>query len=327
MRFKPLRHIGVYLLRGVALLVATSVVCFVLVSLSPVDPITAYRQANPGVSAENIAKMEEFWGLGDPPVERYLRWGASLLRGDFGESKIFRRPVLEIIGTRFPATLALMLTAWVFSGLLGFGIGCLMGMFSGRAVDRIVKRICLIMCSIPTFWIGLVFLMVFSVWLGWFPFGMSVPIGLASGDVTIWQRLHHLILPALTLSFLSFSNIALHTREKLVDVLHRDYILFAKARGEGKWSILRRHCFRNTLIPAVTMLFASFAELFGGSIIAETVFSYPGLGSAASAAGLQGDIPLLLGITLFSTLFVFVGNAIANVLCTVIDPRTRTIDN
>ena len=245
------------------------------------------------------------------------------MQGDFGVSKIFRRPVLEIIRTRFRATLALMLSAWVFSGVLGFSVGCLMGMFNGRIVDRIIKRLCLIMCSIPTFWIGLVFLTVFSVRLGWFPFGMSVPVGVAPEDVTIWQRLHHLILPALTLSFLSFANIALHTREKLVDVLRSDYVLFAKARGEGGWGILRRHGLRNILIPAVIMQFSSFAELFGGSVMAENIFGYPGLGAAASAAGLQGDIPLLLGITLFSSLFVFAGNATADILCALIDPRTR----
>ena len=321
-RLRGLKQTGVYLLRGATLLFATSIVCFILVSLSPIDPIIAYRQANPGVSEENIARMEEFWGVNTPLATRYFNWAGALLRGDFGTSTIFRRPVLEIIGTRFRATLGLMLTAWAFSGMFGFSIGCLMGVFNGRLADRIIKRICLIMCSVPTFWIGLVFLIVFSVRLGWFPFGMSVPIGIAPEDVTIWQRLHHLILPASTLSFLSFASIALHTREKLIDVLHTDYVLFAKARGEGKSSILRRHGLRNILIPAITMQFGSFAELFGGSIIAENIFSYPGLGAAASAAGLQGDTSLLLGITLFSTLFVFTGNAIANILCTLIDPRT-----
>jgi peptide/nickel transport system permease protein len=198
-----------------------------------------------------------------------------------------------------------------------------MGVFNGRLVDRFLKRICLVMCSIPSFWIGLVFMVVFSVWLRWFPLGLSVPVGVAPEDVTIWQRLHHLVLPAMTLVFLSFANIALHTREKLIGVLRSDYVLFARARGERKWSILFRHGLRNVLIPAVTMQFSSFAELFGGSIIAENIFSYPGLGAAASAAGLQGDIPLLLGITLFSTLFVFVGNVIANVLCALIDPRIQ----
>ncbi|MDR1775258.1 MAG: ABC transporter permease [Actinomycetes bacterium] len=322
-KLKVIKQSGAYLVRGVTLLIAISILSFVLMSLSPIDPMRAYVQANPGASAENIAKMEEFWGLNDPMPTRFVKWGSALLRGDFGTSKLYRRPVLEIIGTRFAATLALMLTAWTMSGVLGFSIGCAMGLTQGSFIDRVLKRLCLIMCSIPTFWIGLVFLMLFSVWLGWFPFGMAVPAGVAAGDVTIWQRLHHLVLPAATLSFLSFANVALHTREKLTEVMSSEYVLFARARGKSRFQILRQHGFRNILMPAVTMQFSSFSELFGGSVLAENIFGYPGLGAAASAAGLQSDIPLLLGITLFSALFVFAGNAIANGLYVVIDPRVR----
>lgn len=318
-----LRHVVIYALRGLTLLVAVSIVSFALAAVSPVDPIQQYILANPGVSAENVAKMEEYWGVNEPPVERYLHWAGGLLRGDLGESKLFRQPVARVIMDRFPTSLALMLTLWLLSGILGLAVGCLMGMCRGRLIDRIVKRVCLAMCSVPTFWIGLVFLMVFSVWLGWLPFGMAVPAGVASGEVTIAQRIRHLILPALTLSFLSFANVALHTREKLVDVLESEYVLFAKARGEGPFAILRRHGLRNILIPAVTMQFGSFGELFGGSVLAETIFSYPGLGAAAAAAGMQSDIPLLLGITLFSALFVFCGNMLANILYGVIDPKIR----
>ena len=198
-----------------------------------------------------------------------------------------------------------------------------MGAFHGKGPDKVLKKACLIMCSIPTFWIGIVFLMVFSVKLGWFPMGMSVPKGVPTDQVTILQRIHHLILPALTLSFLSFANVALHTREKLVDVLESEYVMFAKARGESKWSILKRHGLRNIMLPAVTMQFGSFSELFGGSVLAENVFSYPGLGAAASAAGMGSDVPLLLGITLFSALFVFVGNMLANIIYGVVDPQIR----
>ena len=320
---EAIKKIAIYALRGVTLLLASSILCFALVTLSPIDPIRAHIQANPGVSQENIARMEEFWGVNVPPVERYLNWASALLAGDFGESLIFRRPVIEVVGARFGTTLSLMLSAWALSGLIGFAVGCLMGMHRGGAVDGIIRRICLVMCSIPTFWIGLVLLSVFSVWLGWFPFGMAVPIGVAPADVTLLQRIHHLILPAIALSFLSFSNIALHTRGKLIEILQSDYVLFAKARGEGSWRILFRHGMRGMLIPAVTMQFASFGELFGGSIIAENIFSFPGLGTAASAAGLQGDIPLLLGITLFSAIFIFTGNTIANALYILIDPRTK----
>ena len=127
----------------------------------------------------------------------------------------------------------------------------------------------------------------------------------------------------MTLGLLSFANVALHTRQKLIDVLESDYVLFARARGENTWTIMKRHGFRNILLPALTLQFASFAELFGGSVLAENVFSYPGLGTAVSAAGLSGDVPLLLGITLFSTLFVFAGNLLANILYGLVDPRIR----
>ena len=172
---------------------------------------------------------------------------------------------------------------------------------------------------------ALLFLLVFAVTLKWFPIGFSSPIGVLSEDVTLAQRLHHLALPAFTLSLMSFSNIALHTRQKLVDVLSSEYVLFARARGEGRWSILRRHGLRNIMLPALTLQFASFAELFGGSVMAENVFSYAGLGTAVSAAGLNSDMPLLLGVTLFSALFVCVGNMIANLLYGVVDPQIREV--
>lgn len=312
-----------YMIRLVTLLIAISIISFILVSMSPVDPVQQYVGAVPNVSMEQREKIAQYWGLDKPPVERFGIWAKSLLQGDFGTSLIYRRPVLDIIGEKFAASLALMITAWLLSGIIGFSIGCVMGAFNGKWPDRILKKICLTMCAIPTFWIGIVLLMVFSAKLGWFPMGMSVPKGVPSDQVTIWQRLHHLILPALTLSFLSFANIALHTREKLTDVLESDYVLFAKAKGESRFCILKRHGLRNIMLPAVTMQFGSFSELFGGSVLAETVFSYPGLGAAASAAGMGSDIPLLLGITLFSAVFVFTGNLLANIIYGVVDPQIR----
>ena len=319
-----MKSIEIYIVRGLSLLLAVSILAFILASVSPVDPVRQYIQANPGVSQENVERMEEYWGLHDPPVQRYLKWLSALLHGDWGHSTSYRQPVLQVIGMRFKTSLALMLTAWTLSGVMGFGVGCLMARFRDRWPDKIIKRICLIMCSIPTFWIGLVFLAFFSAILGWFPFGMAVPPGVPSSAVTLGQRIHHLILPALTLSFLSFANLALHTREKLLDVYDSDYALFARARGDSDGQILFRHGIRNALLPAVTMQFGSFGELFGGSVFAENIFSYPGIGAATSAAGSGGtDIPLFLGIVLFTTCFIFAGNLIANILYQIIDPQTR----
>lgn len=314
---------GKYLLRVVTLLFASSVIAFILVSLSPVDPVQQYVLGAGNVSMEQREAIAEYWGWSASPVERYFNWLSALLRGDMGTSLLYRQPVSAVIGERFVNTLALMMTSWVLSGLIGFGLGCVMGLWKGKWLDRTLKRICLILCSVPTFWLGLVFLLVFSVWLGWFPVGLSSPIGVMNSEVSVWQRLYHLALPALTLSFISFANVALHTRQKLVDVLESDYVLFARARGEGTWIIMKRHGLRNILLPAITLQFVSFAELFGGSVLAENVFSYPGLGSAVAAAGLNSDVPLLLGVTLISVLFVFTGNLIANILYGAVDPRIR----
>ena len=311
-------------LRVLTLLLAVSVISFALVSASPIDPVQQYILGlGTAVSPEQRAEIEDYWGVNKPPAERYAGWLRELLRGNMGESSLFRRPVADIIAERFVNSLALMACAWVLAGLLGFALGCVMGMYQGRWPDRLLKKVCYLLSSVPTFWLGLVFLLLFAVWLKWFPIGFSSPIGTLSGQVTLWQRLHHLALPAFTLSLTSFANIALHTRQKLIDVLHSEYVLFARARGEGPGSILRRHGLRNILLPALTLQFASFAELFGGSVMAENVFSYPGLGSAVAAAGLNSDVPLLLGITLFSALFVCVGNMTANVLYGVVDPQIR----
>ena len=315
-----------YSVKIITLLQAASVIAFVLVSFSPIDPVQQYILGlGTAVSPEQRAEIEEYWGINEPPVERYFTWLGELLRGNWGESALYRRPVMDIISERFANSLALMLCAWVLSGLVGFFLGCVMGMYQDKWPDRILKKICYLLSSVPTFWLGLVFVLVFVVWLKWFPIGFSAPIGVAQEDVTIWQRLHHLALPAITLSLMSFANIALPTRQKLIDVLNSEYVLFARARGEGKWTILRRHGLRNILLPALTLQFASFAELFGGSVMAENVFSYPGLGSAVSAAGLNSDVPLLLGVTLFSALFVCVGNMIANLLYGIVDPQIREV--
>lgn len=322
---KRLLHIFlIYSLKIITLLLAVSVISFWLINASPIDPVRQYiLNLGTTISPAQQLEIENYWGLNKPPLERYISWLSEVLKGNLGISTIYRRPVIDVIKERFINSFALMLCAWLLAGIIGFLLGCIMGMHKNKWQDRIIKKICYILSSIPTFWIGLLFLLIFGVWLKWFPIGFSSPIGVLSKDVSIFQRIYHLILPAFTLSLTSFSNIALHTREKLIDVLNSEYVLFAKAKGEDEHTILFKHGIRNIIIPALTLQFASFAELFGGSVMAENVFSYPGLGSALSSAGLQGDVPLLLGITLFSALFVCAGNMLANLLYGVIDPQIK----
>lgn len=317
--------IGKQCIRMALLLVCVSIAAFLLVSASPVDPLQANvgQAALGSMSQEQIAKLESYWGVGEPPMERFLSWAGDFFRGDMGVSLLYRQNVAEVIAVKLSNSLWLLALAWLISGLAGFGLGVLSGMKKGTLTDKLIKGYSLLIASTPTFWLALLLLMIFAVWLQVLPVGLSVPIGMEEAGVTVLDRIRHAILPALTLSITGISNITLHTREKMIDIMESDYVLFARARGESDWSIFKNHGFRNVILPAITLQFGSISEIFGGSVLVEQIFSYPGLGQAAVTAGIGSDVPLLLGITVISAAIVFGGNLIANVLYGVVDPRIR----
>ena len=319
------KYLARHIVRFALLMLAVGLVVFALVSMSPIDPV----QANVGQAAyvnmpeAKRAQLASYWGGDVPFWERFANWVGALLQGDMGTSLRFNAPVPEVIAHRAANSLALMGIAWLLSGVLGFVLGVAAGARRGGALDRVVRSYCFLLASTPTFWLGLLILMVFAVQLGWFPIGFSVPIGVSAADVTLADAAHHLVLPALTLSVTGVANIALHTREKVVDVLESDYVRFARARGESELSVIMHHGLRNVALPAVTLQCAFISEIFGGSVLVEQVFSYPGLGQAAVTAGLGGDVALLAGIALVSAALVFGGNLLANILYGVLDPRMR----
>jgi len=321
-----LRFVAKTSLRMALLLVCVSILAFALVSASPVDPLGANvgQAALGSMSVEQIAKLETYWGVNEPPVRRYLAWAGDFIRGDMGISLLYRRNVALVLAEKASNSLLLMLSAWILSGALGFALGIAAGMNREKTADRLIQGYCALIASMPVFWLALLLLTVFAVLLRVLPIGLSVPIGMESAAVTFADRLRHATLPALTLSVAGIANIALHTREKVIDVMSSDYVLFAMARGEGRRSILRLHVLRNVLLPAVTLQFASISEVFGGSVLVEQVFSYPGLGQTAVRAGLGGDVPLLMGITVVSAIIVLLGNLAANILYGVIDSRMRS---
>ena len=298
---------------------------FLLMSASPLDPLqTNVGQVALGsMSQEQVEALSAYWGVDTPPLTRYAGWLGDVVKGDFGTSLLYRRPVLEVVGERLSSSLILLLSAWLLSGILGLILGVVAGAFRGRLPDRLIRGYCVVISSTPAFWLAILLLLIFSVWLGWFPIGMSVPVGMESSSVTVFDRLYHAVLPALTLSITGVANIALHTREKMADVMESDYVLFARARGEDARGIILRHGLRNVMLPAITLQFASISEIIGGSVLVEQVFSYPGLGQAAVTAGLGSDLPLLLGITVITAAIVFGGNLVADLLYGAVDPRIR----
>ena len=278
-------------IRMLVLLIFVSIGAFALVSMSP----------------EQIERLRLYWGEGIPPLKRYLAWAGDFIRGNMGTSLLYHQPVANVIQIRFASSVWLMAAAWILSGVAGVILGMAAGARKGSLADWVISAYALVTASTPAFWVALVLLMVFAVWLKVLPVGLSVPIGADAAAVSIADRIRHGILPAAALSLTGISNITLHTR----------------ARGESLGSIVFRHGLRNMILPALTLQFASISEIFGGSVLVEQVFSYPGLGQAAVSAGLGSDIPLLMGITMISATIVFAGNFIADILYEIIDPRMR----
>ncbi|WON78974.1 ABC transporter permease [Serratia sp. UGAL515B_01] len=311
-RFNGLRQVSYLLFRLALLLILVSAGTFTLLSFSPVDPIRAYIGNDLlYVPPQQYALIAARWGLDQPLWLRFWHWFSQVLKGDLGYSMLYNAPVAEVIGQRFSLSFALLNSAWLLSGISGILMGFTAGRYLNRWPDRLICRISYLLSSLPTFWVGLLLLVIFAVRWQWFPVCCAWQPGSNAQDASISDRIHHLILPMIALSLMGFGQIALHTREKIAEVMSSDFVHYARAQGDKGWSLLRVQVFRHALTPALCLQFASIGEFFGGSLLAEKIFAYPGLGQATIDAGLRGDIPLLMGIVLFSTLLVFCGNTLA----------------
>lgn len=309
------------------LILAVSFISFLLLDLSPIDPIASFaRSRSVGLSPEAKQELIKVWGLDQPLIARYFTWLLNLFRGDLGISNIYGRKVIDIIGEGFSRSILLMAIAWIFQGIIGIWLGIVAGANQGKIKDKIIKAYAIIFASTPSFWVGILLIIVFSLKLKLFPSSMGSPVGVLREDITLADSFKHLVLPALTLVLVGVSNLILHTRSKVIDILNSDYVLYAKARGMKQGKILNKFAFKNLILPGLSLLFTSFSELFSGTVLVENVFNYPGIGGLTVEAGLRGDAPLLLGLVLFSTIFVYVGNRICDLLYLVIDPRLRGQD-
>ncbi|EHA15035.1 ABC transporter permease [Halomonas sp. HAL1] len=303
-------------------LLCVALVSFGLMMVSPVDPVDAYLGPQMAqVSPEQRALIAERWGFDAPPAVQFGHWLRQLVSGDLGWSHVYNQPISEVIGQRFQRSIMLLGCAWLLAALLGFSLGVVAGAKEGSTLDNIISTYAYITASTPAFWLAILAVLLFSVTLGWTPTCCAGPTGVLNQDVTLAARLHHLLLPVITLALLGIANITLHTRARMLELMRSEVATHAFAQGASRFDIAWRHGIRHASLPAITLAFASLGELFGGSILIEQVFAYPGLGQATVAAGLRSDVPLLLGIALFTALFVSVGNMIADSLYSAIDPR------
>lgn len=304
------------------LLVAAVTLNFVLVHLAPGDPM-AYLVGDPGMlSAEQLAAIRRNLGLDRPLSGQYLAYLGSLARGDLGWSVVNQRPVSELILERLPATLLLMGVSQLLALMLGLVAGFSAAYKAGRPVDWGLGVLAVITYSMPPFWLALVFILVFSLRLEWFPtMGMSS----LGSDFTGWARVadvgRHLFLPAVALGT-SYAALYMKVfRTSLVSVFGQPFVTTARAKGL-RWSgVYLKHAARNAALPVVTFIGVQAGLLLTGGIVTEIVFAWPGIGTLAMNGLLQRDYPLILGIFVIISLCVVVANAVADVLYSVVDPR------
>ncbi|HLA40160.1 MAG TPA: ABC transporter permease, partial [Candidatus Glassbacteria bacterium] len=284
---------------------------FVLMYLVPGDP--ARLMAGQNASEQTIAALRRQMGLDRPVHQRYALFLAGVAKGELGYSYRQRRPVTQVIFERFPATLKLALASILIALVVGVGAGVIAARFHGGFLDWGVMAASLLGISTPVFWLGLVLIVLFSVWLGWLPVG---GYGESGG-------LRYLLLPAVSLSAISTGYFARITRSSFLEVLASDFVLAARTRGIPEARILGRHVLRNAAIPLVTVIGTNLAGLLGGAVATETVFAWPGIGRAIYDAILLRDLPVVEGGVIFLAFIFVVSNLVIDLLYAWIDPRVR----
>jgi ABC-type dipeptide/oligopeptide/nickel transport system permease component len=314
--------VALFLLRRLLLvgpvLLGVSLVVFAVLHISPGDP--AEIMLGPQATHEDITRLRTELGLDEPLPVQYARWMGRVLQGDLGRSLWMKRPVLGEVLRRFQATVVLAASALLLSTLGGIALGVLSAARRNSLLDRLSALASLFGASMPSFWLGIVLMVIFALWLGWLPAsGMFAPYG--GGGVG--DLLSHLVLPTVTLAAASLTIIARLTRSTMLDVLGQDFVRTARAKGVRESFVVVRHALRNALIPTVTVVGVQAGYLLGGAVLTETVFAWPGVGTLMVQGILARDFPLVQGCVLVIALGFVLVNLAVDVLYAVLDPRIR----
>jgi len=312
---------------------------FLLTSVTKGDPLTAIvsdRQMN---NPEVVAAAKARWGLDRSLPERYVIYVGNLLQGDMGTSFITRRPVAQDVLYRLPATMELVMAAMIVGSVMGISLGVLAAAFHNTVIDHAARVFALFGSSIPVFWLGLALLYVFSVQWGILPgpgrvdpraalppavTGFITIDSLIAGNIPLLlDALRHLILPAFVLGWAVAGTISRLVRANMLEVLGREFILTARAKGAGEFRVIVRHALRNTMVPTLTVIGYSFAYLLTGAVLTETIFSWPGMGSYAVEAARGLDFPAIIGVTIVGGVVFLITNLMTDVAYVIANPRVR----
>jgi peptide/nickel transport system permease protein len=307
------------LLLAIPTLLGVTVLTFILLHLAPGN--LAQTLAGENATPAQVSRITHELGLDRPVYEQYEIWLAKLVRGDLGFSYRRQASVLSLISERIGRTLLLMGSALALSIVVAVPLGVYQAFRRNSFFDRAASAVVFVAWSMPTFWFGTILIALFAVQLRWFPVGGLQTIDTASFD---WpSRLAHLVLPAATLALVSLAGWSRYIRGSMVEQLQEDYARTARAKGLPARSVLFRHTLRNALIPFITLLGGTVPALFGGAVITEQIFAYPGMGQLFWQSATDRDYFTLLGMTVFTALLVILGNLLADVLYGVVDPRVR----
>lgn len=305
------------LLSGIPLLLVVSLLVFVLIELAPGDAAAVVAGEN--ASIERVAQVRQELGLNDPLTERYARWLGQVLRGDLGKSLATQQSVMATIAEKLPVTASLTLLALALAVVLGLVFGVLGALKPRGIVDRVVTAVCSAALAAPPFWLALVLVLLFSLTYRIFP---ALGYESISEDPASWFM--HLVLPAIALGAHLAAELALQLKGSLSDVLGKDYILAARAKGMPRITIVGKHALKNAAIPVVTVLGYRFTQLLGGSALVEVPFNLPGLGTLAVESALTHDVPILLGLVTLMIDFVVIVNLLVDISYGYFNPRVRT---
>ena len=305
------------LLSMIPSLLLASILVFSFIHMIPGDP--AQVMLGDMATPEQVQELREAMGLDRPFYVQYWLWLSGILRGDFGTSVFFHQPVWDVILDRAETSLFLAFMSIAIIVVVGIPVGVLSAIRYNSKLDQAVSALSMFFASIPTFWLGLNFMMLFSVALGWFPTS-GFPSVLASGD---WSNLRYLVLPAVTLAAPNSALIIRLTRSSMLDVSNADYVKTARAKGLSDGKVNLRHIFRNSLISVVSALGFTFVALVAGTVVTETVFSLPGVGRLVVESLLRRDYPTIQGIILVVAFLYMTINLLVDLSFAFLDPRIR----
>ncbi len=312
-----------YLLRrlliSVPVLVGISIVLFSILALAPGDPFGELA-LNPNIPPEVRFNLRKQFGLDDPLVVRYVRWFAAMLHGDWGYSFVSRLPVQQLILQRLPTTLFVLGSAYVLALLIALPVGMLSAMKPYSFFDQVATTFAFVGYSLPTFFTGLLFILVFSIYLGWLPFIYSSTIE-ARGLAWVLEHLRQGAMPITVLGLFEAASLTRFVRSAMLEVIHQDYITTARAKGLTEYLTILKHALRNALIPVVTVVALQIPTIFTGAVITEQIFRVPGIGSLLIAAIESADTPVVMAITFVYAALVILFNLLADLIYGLLDPR------